>query len=109
MIAYSQYWRADFSHKTHACLPAGESGWGSLNKECRADAIEAGQPRCVHLPGNWHFLFYPRQMITRDSDCAVAWGTSYQLVMETDWQHRMYRAWSVLNAENRANAAALDY
>lgn len=38
-----------------------------------------------------------------------SWNTSHQLVMETDWQSRMYRAWNVLNAVNRANAAALDY
>ncbi|UFH51162.1 hypothetical protein [Pseudomonas sp. KNUC1026] len=38
-----------------------------------------------------------------------SWNTSNRLVTETDWQHRMYRAWSVLNAENRGIAAALDY
>ncbi|MCU7247200.1 hypothetical protein [Pseudomonas koreensis] len=64
------------------------------------------------------------RMIAHNASCANAaadffvttlmkdgwsWDTSYQLVMETDWQHRMYRAWNALNAENRANAAALDY
>ncbi|MBK5373309.1 hypothetical protein JFT81_01495 [Pseudomonas sp. TH43] len=64
------------------------------------------------------------RMIAHNASCANAaadffmttlmrdgwsWDTSYQLVIETDWQHRMYRAWSVLNAENRANAVELDY
>lgn len=64
------------------------------------------------------------RMIAHDAGCANAaaeffvttlmkdgwsWNTSNRLVTETDWQHRMYRAWSVLNAENRRIAAALDY
>ena len=64
------------------------------------------------------------RMIAHNASCANAaadffmttlmkdgwsWNTSHQLVMETDWKRRMYRAWNVLNAENRANAAALDY
>lgn len=64
------------------------------------------------------------RMIAHDAGCANAaaeffvttlmndgWSsnTSHQLVTETDWQHRMYRAWSVLNAENRGIATALDY
>jgi hypothetical protein len=64
------------------------------------------------------------RMIAHDASCANAateffvtvlmkdgwsWDTSRQLVMETDWTHRMYRAWSVLNAQNREDAVALDY
>lgn len=64
------------------------------------------------------------RMIAHNASCANAaadffmttlmrdgwsWNTSHQLVMETDWQRRMYRAWNVLNAEKRANAVALDY
>ncbi|GEM_PF-1599014 len=64
------------------------------------------------------------RMIAHDAGCANAaaeffvttlmkdgwsWNTSNRLVTETDWQHRMYRAWSFLNAENRGIAAALDY
>jgi hypothetical protein len=68
------------------------------------------------------------RMITHDAGCANAaaaaaaelfvttlmkdgwsWDTSHQLVMESDWQQRMYRAWNILNTQNRANAAGLDY
>lgn len=64
------------------------------------------------------------RLIAHDAGCANAateffvttlmkdgwsWDTSHQLVMETKWQHRMYRAWNVLNAQNRTNAVALDY
>ena len=66
------------------------------------------------------------RMIAHDASCADAdadaeffvttlmkdgwsWNTSHRLVTETDWQQRMYRAWSVLNAENRGIATALDY
>ena len=38
-----------------------------------------------------------------------SWNTSHRLVTETDWQQRMYRAWSVLSTENRGIATALDY
>ena len=63
-------------------------------------------------------------MIAHDASCADAaaeffvttlmkdgwsWNTSHRLVTETDWQQRMYRAWSVLSTENRGIAAALDY
>ncbi len=64
------------------------------------------------------------RMIAHDARCANAaaeffvttlmkdgwsWNTSHRLVTETDWQQRMYRAWSVLSTENRGIAAALDY
>lgn len=64
------------------------------------------------------------RMIAHDASCADAaaeffvttlmkdgwsWNTSHRLVAETDWQQRMYRAWSVLSTENRGIAAALDY
>ena len=64
------------------------------------------------------------RMIAHDASCADAaaeffvttlmkdgwsWNTSHRLVTETDWQQRMYRAWSVLSTENRGIAAALDY
>ena len=53
------------------------------------------------------------RMIAHNASCANAaahffmttlmkdgwsWNTSHQLVMETDWKRRMYRAWNVLNA-----------
>lgn len=44
MIAYGHYERADFSHNTRVCLPAGESDWRSLNEECRADALQRVAP-----------------------------------------------------------------
>ncbi|RJX74830.1 hypothetical protein [Pseudomonas sp. LS-2] len=38
-----------------------------------------------------------------------SWDTAHLLVQETDWKCRMYRAWHVINAENRADAVALNY
>ncbi|MBM0142017.1 hypothetical protein [Pseudomonas cannabina] len=64
------------------------------------------------------------RMIALDAGCANAaaeyfvttlmkdgwsWDTALLLVNEADWKSRMYRAWHVINAENRADAVALDY
>lgn len=64
------------------------------------------------------------RMIAVDAGCANAaaeyfvttlmkdgwsWDTALLLVNEADWKSRMYRAWHVINAENRADAVALDY
>jgi hypothetical protein len=49
-----------------------------------------------------------RHQATRWGD-AWSWSTSQLLMKETDWHHRMYRPWSVLNAQNRVLAAELDY
>ena len=63
-------------------------------------------------------------MIALDAGCANAaaeffvttlmkngrsWDTALLLVKETDWKRRMYRAWHVINAENRADAVVLDF
>lgn len=64
------------------------------------------------------------RMIALDAGCANAaaeyfvttlmkdgWScnTALLLVNEADWKSRMYRAWHVINAQNRADAIALDY
>ncbi|KIF60341.1 hypothetical protein [Pseudomonas fluorescens] len=64
------------------------------------------------------------RMIGLDAGCARAaaeffvntlmkdgwsWDTALLLVKEADWKRRMYRVWHVINAQNRADAVALDY
>ncbi|WP_054912699.1 hypothetical protein [Pseudomonas sp. NBRC 111127] len=65
------------------------------------DRMIAHDPGCAHAAAEFFVTTLMKDGWSRN--------TSHRLVNETDWQCRMYIAWSVLNTENRGIAAALDY